>query len=110
MTIPEKDFIPEKQKKQDINSFFKIPICYNEKVQKLNENTIADLELVQTIDKEENSIYENVFKPSNKASTIVIKQIAENYTTDVKYLKETQQLTTKLNSEELNTLHNKYKL
>lgn len=94
--------------KKDINDFFKIPICYNDKVQKLNDTIINDLELVQSIDKEESPIYDNVFKPSNKASEQVIKQISQYYTTDIDYLKETQQLTKDINSEQLNTIHNKY--
>jgi len=98
------------EKQNNINDAFKIPIFYNEKVEKLNENTINELELVETIDKEETSIYENVFKPSNDASLQVIKQISQYYTTDVLYLKETQQLTKNINSEELNTIHNKYNI
>jgi hypothetical protein len=90
------------------NDVFKIPILYNEKVQKLNKNIITDLELVQTVDCEETPIYDNVFKPSNKASSQVLQQIAKYYTTDVKYLKETQQMTKQINLEELNTIHNKY--
>jgi hypothetical protein len=96
------------EKHNYINDAFKIPICYNENVQKLNPYIVADLELVESIDKGETSIYENVFKPSNNASLQVIQQISQHYTTDVDYLKETQQLTNNINSEQLNTIHNKY--
>ena len=96
------------EKHNYINDAFKIPICYNENVQKLNPYIVADLELVESIDKGETSIYENVFKPSNNVSLQVIKQISQHYTTDVDYLKETQQLTNNINSEQLNTIHNKY--
>ena len=92
----------------DINNVFKIPICYNNKVQKLNNNILVDLELVQSVDAEEIPIYDNVFKPSNKASFQVVKQIAQHYTTDIIYLKETQQLTKQINSEQLNTIYNKH--
>jgi len=103
------DIKPESSKvKQEINDLFKIPIYYNDKVQKLNDNIITNLELVQCIEKDETPIYDNVFKPSNKASSQVIKQIAQLYTTDIEYLKETQQLTNLINSEQLNTIHNKY--
>jgi hypothetical protein len=98
------------ENQNDINDTFKIPIFYNENVEKLNENTISELELIKTVDKEEISIYENVFKPSNNASLQVVKQISQYYTTDVHYLKETQQLTKNINSEELNTIHNKYNI
>ena len=106
MTVTEKEFSLEN--KDNINNSFKIPIYYNENVKKLNNNIITNLELVQSIDKEESSIYENIFKPSNKASFQVIKQIAQHYTTDINYLKETQILTKDINSEELNTIRNKY--
>jgi hypothetical protein len=105
MTDIKQDFSEDKK---DINNIFKIPICYNDKVQKLNNTIITDLELVQSIDRDESPIYDNVFKPSNRASEQVIKQIAQYYTTDIDYLKETQQLTKNINSEELNTIHNKY--
>jgi hypothetical protein len=113
MTVTEKEFSSENTNNNNgicsnINNTFKLPICYNEKVQKLNENIITDLELVQSIDKEESPIYDNVFKPSNKASSQVIKQIAQHYTTDVDYLKQTQVLTKEINSDQLNTIHNKY--
>lgn len=107
MTIIEQDFRSENQK-NDINETFKIPICYNENVQKLNDTIVTDLELVESIDKEESPIYDNVFKPSNKASLQVVKQIANYYTTDIQYLKQTQELTNQINSEDLNTIHNKY--
>lgn len=82
-----------KERETNINNIFKIPIRYNEKVQKLNETVINDLELIKTIDSEETPIYNNVFNPSNKASNQVIEQFAKYYTTDLIYLKETQQLT-----------------
>ena len=94
--------------KSNINKMFKIPICYNENVQKLNTSIVSDLELIDSVDKCETPIYEHVFKPSNKASLQVVKQIASHYTNDTDYLKETQQLTKNINSDELNTIHNKY--
>lgn len=107
MTDLDKDF-SEKNENDHINNIFKIPICYNNKVQKLNKEVVNDLELVQSIDKDELPIYDTVFKPSNKASSQVIKQIAQHYTTDIEYLKQTQTLTKEINSEVLNTIHNKH--
>ena len=92
----------------DINDIFKIPICFNENVQKLNDSVVTDLELVESIDKEETPIFENVFNPTNKASETIIKQVAKYYTTDIEYLKDTQILTNEINIEEINTIHNKY--
>jgi len=92
----------------DINQRFKIPICYNADVQKLNDTVVNDLELLNAIDKNEPSIYSNVFKPSNKLSTKVIEQFASYYTTNTNYLKDTQTLIKSLNSAELNDIHNKH--
>ena len=102
--------VPQNKNKHkfNINDIFKIPICYNTHIQKLNDNIINELELVESIDKEETPIYENIFKPTNKLSLQVIKQITNYYTTDVEYLKETQLLTKQINSEELNTINNTY--
>lgn len=93
-----------------VNNKFKIPIYYNEQVKMLNDNVINELELVETIDKDETSVYDNVFKPSSKPATQIIKQVAKYYTTDTEYLKQTQQLTTNLNEnvDELNTIYNKH--
>jgi hypothetical protein len=91
----------------NINDVFKIPIRYNSKVQKLNDQLLSELEILKSINKDDLSIYDTVFKPSNKASSEVVEQFAKYYTTDVAYLKETQELTNRLNSEELNTIINK---
>ena len=92
----------------NMNELFKIPICYNTDVKKLNDSVINDLELVKSIDKDEQSIYDTFFNPSNKTSKNVIEQFARYYTTDTVYLKETQSLLKSFNKEELNTIHNKH--
>jgi hypothetical protein len=93
---------------ENINNMFKIPICYNEKVKKLNDTVVNDLELVKSLDKEGQSIYDNVFKPTNTLSSKIIEQFATNYTTDTEYLKETQNLMKSINIDEINTLTNKH--
>ena len=92
----------------DINNIFKIPICYNEKVKKLNDSVISDLELINSSEKEEEPIYNNIFKPLNNSSVKVIEQFSKYYTTDIDYLKDTQQLIKSLNLDEINTIRNKY--
>lgn len=92
----------------DVNKVFKIPICYNEKVKKLNDTVVNDLELVQSLDKDGQSIYDELLKPSNNLSSTVIEQFATNYTTDTDYLKETQQLIKSLNVDEINALNNNH--
>jgi hypothetical protein len=112
MIFIKQHFKPEvlqNKNKHNINDIFKIPIFYNTNIQKLNDNIINDLELVKSINPEDTPIYENIFKPSNKLSLQVIEQITNYYTTDVEYLKETQQLTTQINSAELNTINDTHK-
>ena len=65
---------------ESLNAVFKIPICYNNKVKKLNDTVIQDLELLETKEQTESSIYKHVFYPSNKPSLKVIEQFASNYT------------------------------
>lgn len=82
----------DKKKLDSLHEVFTLPIKYNEKVRKLNENIITDLELVKSIDKEETPIYNYVFKPTNTLGSKVLEEVPKYYTTDSEYLKETQTL------------------
>jgi hypothetical protein len=93
---------------ESLNAVFKIPICYNNKVKKLNDTVIQDLELLETKEPTESSIYKHVFYPSNKPSLKVIEQFASNYTTDTEYLKDTQQLVKSLNKKDISIIHDKH--
>ena len=93
-----------------INTIFKLPISYNKKVKKLNQNIITDLELVKTVEPEEHSIYDSVFKPDNKLTNKVIEQFSEYYTTDTKYLRQTQKLIENCSHNELNTTFTNFDL
>ena len=64
-----------KKKLDSLHEVFTLPIKYNEKVKKLNDNIITDLELVKTIDKEEKPIYDYVFKPSNTLGSKVLEEV-----------------------------------
>ena len=81
-----------KKKLDSLHEVFTLPIKYNEKVRRLNDNIITDLELVKTIDKEEKPIYDYVFKPTNTLGSKVLEEVPKFYTTDSEYLKETQTL------------------
>ena len=83
----------EKINKLDaINEEFKLPIYYNQENKKLNETVLTDLELVKSINDEDEPIYNYVFKPTNILSKITLESMATMYTTDVKYLEDTQSL------------------
>ena len=89
------------------NDKFVIPICFNEKVQKLNDSVVNDLELHNSIDTDEQPIYDVIFAPSNNPAKNIVKQISKYYTTDTEYLKQSQQLTKSINSDYINTIYNK---
>ena len=92
----------------EINNVFKMPIQYNDKTRKLNENIIADLELVKTIEQKEIPIYNHIFKSSNILGKTVLEAVPKYYTTDASFLKDTQQLIKQFKSEDINTISNKH--
>jgi hypothetical protein len=105
----------------EINEYFKLPIYYNQNKIALNENIIFDLELVETLDSSNNSIYKYFFdlndnasknEPdnnnkcyNNQLSNTLIKQISNYYTTDIDFLKDNQML---LKSFHNNSNYSKY--
>jgi hypothetical protein len=114
----------EKEKKEEelskineINNYFKMPIFYNDKKVEINKNITTDLELIEAIDLSSSPIYSFCFNNelSNPVSNKVMKQTANYYTTDITFLKDTQQLlkeyskTTKYNSTHIDKTESKYK-
>lgn len=88
---------------------FKIPITFNPKVKKLNNSIVSDLELIKTIDdNKENPIYNDIFNPSNRPAKKIMKQLAEHYTTDVNFLKDSQSFSESFKDVEINTIYNKH--
>lgn len=77
---------------QNVNEYFKLPINYNKEKMELKENIVSDLELVNTVDNSNNSIYSFCFEKKNIISEKIVEQISKFYTTDVAYLKDNQQL------------------
>jgi hypothetical protein len=96
----------------ETNEHFKIPISYNSKVQKLNKSVLDDLELTTAVDKEKEDIpiYHEIFNVTfnNSVTADVVKQISESYTTDVEFLKETQDVVHEMTSERFYTTQNKH--
>ena len=108
-------------KVNDINEYFKLPIYYNKNKIALNENIIFDLELVETVDHPNNSIYKYFFDLNdntsknetennnkcynNQLSNTLIKQVSNYYTTDIDFLKDNQKL---LKSFHNNANYSKY--
>jgi hypothetical protein len=93
----------------EITNIFKLPIQYNDSTRKLNTNIIDDLELVKTVDEDkEIPIYNHVFKSSNILGKTMLESVPKYYTTDVAYLKESQQLIKQFKNDEINTISNKH--
>jgi hypothetical protein len=76
---------------EELNNF-KNPIQYNSKTTQIDKTTADTLELVKSIDKSEIPIYETIYSPKDVASLVNMKTSARYYTTDVKYLEETQKI------------------
>lgn len=79
----------------EFNEIFKMPIYYNEKKIKLKENITTDLELVQNIDPSGNrTMYGYFFRTNSNHlfSQHLLLQIAEYYTTDTLFLRDSQTL------------------
>lgn len=76
-----------------INDVFKLPIFYNNNKRPINKTIVTDLELLDTHDASLNSIYDAFLNlKNNRLSIQIAKQIAECYTTDVRYLTDTQEI------------------
>ena len=84
---------------EKINTHFKLPIFYNENKFQLNKNIVIDLELIKTIDASAGEpLYHYAFQPNTVFAEKVIEQMANYYTTDVKFLKDTQKLLSTLST------------
>jgi len=88
-----------------IEDFFKLPIHYISDKSQLNDNIITDLELCETMDPSGISIYENTFSPKTKPGKEIMKQIAKHYTTNTSFLKDTQLLLKKYDSNLVSRSH-----
>ena len=79
-------------KLESINDNFKLPIYYNDDKMELKKEIIEDLELIKPVDDENTSMLEYAFQPKTKIGKKILEQYANHYTTDIKYLKENQEL------------------
>jgi len=77
--------------KSSSNDVFKVPIYYNEQTMALDKHIIKDLELIETMDPSacEPLLY-YAYKPSSKLGKQAVEQLSQQYTTDTKFLEETQ--------------------
>jgi len=69
-------------------TYFKLPITYTNECYNIDDNIITDLELLNT----ENSLYKKIFNPNSKIGEKIINLWTKHYTTNTKYLEDTQLL------------------
>lgn len=72
----------------DIPKYFQLPITYLTEKSELKNTISSDLELVEST---ETPIYEFAFRPQTTLGKSVIKQAKDYYTSDIIYLRETQE-------------------
>ena len=80
-----------------MNSEFEHPIYYVEQKQKLDDNIIEDLELLE-LSKESDervSLLETVIKPNSKIGVENLNKLCEYYTDDKSFIKDTQNIISK---------------
>jgi DNA mismatch repair ATPase MutS len=76
----------------DLVEATKLPIEYQTDSMKLNNSIINDLELIETIEPNNKSIYEHIFSPSTYFGKAMCKKMPLIYSTNTDYLKDTQTL------------------
>ena len=76
----------------DIHQQFKLPICYHEEYKETPGIVCKDLELKQYSENPENCLYDHVFNPKTIFGKEMLQQWSKYYTTNVKFLKESQKL------------------
>ena len=75
-----------------LNGIFKQPIDYCKNTHKLNDNIKSDLELIESESNESDSVYNNLVDLKTDVGRDVLEDFASKYSTNVKYLKDTQKL------------------
>ena len=79
-----------------ISETFKLPISYLEKKSLLEKNIHSDLELTELKDDNSKGLYNTVFEPTNTFSKITTNMWSKEFTTDKKFLKDSQNLYKKI--------------
>ena len=72
---------------KEVFETFKLPIEHLQNKYKLDDNLIKDLELIETNDGSENSIYSYLFKPKTTLGKECLTQWGKYYTPDKQFLK-----------------------
>ena len=90
----------------EIKKTFKLPIIYDNDKMDLAENIVSDLELVKSSTPNNKSIYTTIFKPTNCFGETIVELIPLYYTTNTKFLTDTQNLIKTVKFEPLISIKN----
>ena len=77
---------------EKITNYFQLPISFDKKSVELNPTIITDLELKETLDPSGTPLYHFAFQPQTNFGEKIAKESTKLYTTNKKYLKDTQRL------------------
>lgn len=70
---------------------FRLPIQYVSQTNELPDETIAELELIQTAASENDPIYDICYAPTTKFGKKIAHRLCKHYTTDILFLSDTKQ-------------------
>jgi hypothetical protein len=80
---------------------FKYPIEYVQNKYEIGDSVKTDLELLNTYEKEDKSIYEQLLQPTTQIGKECLKKFSNYYTTDIEYLKDTQKVNSQMGKIEM---------
>ena len=85
---------------EKLESSFKLPIEFSSSKKEIPDNLYEDLELLEIRDSSANStVYNNIFNPQTLFGEMCIHKWAKYFTTDIKFLKDSQKIYSKINRE-----------
>ena len=85
----------------NIKEHFNLPIVYSKNVKDTPKNLYDDLELIENVDTSSNTIYNFLIHPESEIGELCYKEWSAKYTTDIEYLKNTQELIETMKSRPL---------
>lgn len=92
--------------KENIKTSFKLPIQYQPTTQ-INDNISNDLELLKTLDPSNTSVYKYLFKPKTDVGDVILESWGSQFTNNVAFLKDSQNLYKNLNITQNTDIINK---
>ena len=89
----------------EIKNHFQLPIDFSTNKKKVLDNIYTDLELLKSTNNK--PFYHFLFEPKTKAGEVIVEKWAENYTSDSKFLEDSQQIYKKFDIQNKNSLCDK---